>query len=105
MEAAIRATAKTYIRDEKEADELSCQYEACVRKTTGHYRQTRNAFAHGEIRVYAHALTEEGLWESGVAGGMTPILLNGEFWYPSQVDRLRAGKYAMLLTVESQEVV
>ena len=58
----------------------------------------RTEFVHAAGSPFAGSVTTKDLWESNVAGSMTPRMFLGEFRYPDECERLRAGKYALFAT-------
>lgn len=100
----VRETAKTYMGNGKTTKTLSRRYEQQIEREVTrseqrpNIRSLRMEFVHAIKSPIASAVTAEDLWESSVAGGMTPQMFLGEFRYPDECDRLRAGKYALLAT-------
>ena len=94
----IEQTVKTYLADSKPADKLVQRYRERVDQACRRYKTLRNDFVHATPSSLASVVTSEDLWESNVAGGMTPEMFLNEFRYPDEYVRLRDGKYGVVAT-------
>ena len=90
--SAINSTIRVYVDNQNIRNEIGKPYTDRVREVSKHIRCVRNDYVHPN-RSWAKGITEDQLWESVVAYGLTPGRIHNEFVYPEQGDFLKSGKY------------
>ena len=93
-EEVIRWTTKVYMPDSEERTDLDKRLCGRVyEEVTQHISEQRNDYIHGARRSWGSGTTEDQLWESLVAMGMTPQNFLEEFRYPDIGNNVMSGKY------------
>lgn len=90
----IRWTTKVYVPDRETRTNLDKSLQGRVyEEVTKHIREQRNRYVHGALRSWGSGVTEDQLWESFVAVGMTPQNFLGEFHYSVEGNNVGSGKH------------
>ena len=90
----IARTARAYITDcTKVREVVNDRQEAVQEQIVRHLSEERNRYVQPGRGAWARGLTEDVLWESQVAAGMTPTRFLDEFHYPEEAPRAREGDF------------
>ena len=88
----VEQSTRIYVDDDITRKEITAQYVGRVREVPAHLNEIRNSFVHAN-RSWAKGITEDQLWESTIACGLTARRFHDEFVYPEQGELLKLGKY------------
>ena len=102
VDEVIDWTTRVYVAHREACSGMTKRHQGQVyQQVTKQTIRQRNSFVH-RSRSWARAMTEEELWESHVAAGMTPQSFLDELHYPAGGEQLISGRYDKFVTLTEE---